>query len=215
MSRASKKEKRQTNDFYETPPWLTRAVMPLLAPMLPKDPLILEPAAGAGAIIDVVDDYLTKAGKTPDIHACDIAPRRDDIAQVDFLNPHYYRNGKVVVLGESCNNYDLVITNPPYLTAQDFIRYSRAWLAPDGAGLIAMLLRINFLGSQKRAKWMRANVPHILAVSPKRPRFSISPTTGKLGSDATEYAWFIWDLFRRHPEKHGIHILETEDIEGV
>ena len=53
-------------------------------------------------------------------------------------------------------------------------------------GAVVMLLRLNFLGSEKRASWLRANPPSIY-VTPCRPDF-----TGG-GGDATEYAWFVWD----------------------
>lgn len=58
---------------------------------------------------------------------------------------------------------------------------------PTMSDVVCMLLRVNFLGSQKRAAWMRANTPSVY-VLPKRPSFK---SDGK--TDATEYAWFLWD----------------------
>jgi hypothetical protein len=49
-----------------------------------------------------------------------------------------------------------------------------------------MLLRLPWLGSQKRAQWQREN-PSNIHVLPKRPSFTADGKT-----DATEYAWFIW-----------------------
>jgi len=51
-----------------------------------------------------------------------------------------------------------------------------------------MLLRLNFLASERRQEWMKTDTPDVY-VLPNRPSFR-----GK-GSDATEYAWFVWDTF--------------------
>jgi hypothetical protein len=85
--------------------------------------------------------------------------------------------------------YDLIITNPPFLLAQEFAERAKLWRRTPQS-LIVLLLRVNFLGGQKRAGWMRANTPS-LAISPQRPKFSLNKH-GKLGSDATEYGWFCW-----------------------
>jgi hypothetical protein len=50
-----------------------------------------------------------------------------------------------------------------------------------------MLLRINYLGSISRHDWWKLNSPTSLFVLSKRPSF-----TGK-GTDATDYAWYVWD----------------------
>jgi len=60
-----------------------------------------------------------------------------------------------------------------------------------------MLLRLNFLASQRRAKWWAAQKPNALLVLSKRPSFLASNKT-----DATDYAWFYWG--RRH---QGIYFL--------
>jgi hypothetical protein len=76
---------------------------------------------------------------------------------------------------------DLVITNPPYSLAQEFIETSMG-LAKVA---VVMLLRLNYLASERRSAFMRAHPPDVY-VLPNRPSF-----TGK-GTDATEYAWFVW-----------------------
>lgn len=72
---------------------------------------------------------------------------------------------------------------PPYSIALEFIE--AALSMRKSQGVVAFLLRINFLGSQERADWHRAH-PCKLYVLPRRPSF-----TGG-GTDATEYAWFVW-----------------------
>ena len=76
---------------------------------------------------------------------------------------------------------ELIFTNPPFSIAQEFIEHSL-----PRAKCVVMLLRINFLGSKKRYNFWQNNKPDAIYVLSKRPSF-----TGK-GTDATEYAWFVW-----------------------
>jgi len=77
---------------------------------------------------------------------------------------------------------DLIITNPPFSLAKEFIDHST-----NHANTVIMLLRLNFLGSIKRYSWWKDNPPTALYILSKRPSF-----TGT-GTDATEYCWFVWD----------------------
>jgi len=83
---------------------------------------------------------------------------------------------------------DLILTNPPFSLAKEFIEHSLSI-----SNTCIMLLRLNFLGSQARHIWWKNNLPTALHVLSKRPSF-----TGK-GTDATEYAWFVWDKTKRLP----------------
>ena len=76
---------------------------------------------------------------------------------------------------------ELIFTNPPFSIAQEFVEHS-----VQHAQCTVMLLRINFLGSKKRYDFWQKNRPDAMFVLSKRPSF-----TGK-GTDATEYAWFVW-----------------------
>ena len=80
------------------------------------------------------------------------------------------------------NTVDLIITNPPFSLAQEFIDHATA-----NATTVFMLLRLNFLGSIKRYEWWSNNKPKAIYVLSKRPSF-----TGN-GTDATDYGWFVWD----------------------
>jgi hypothetical protein len=86
---------------------------------------------------------------------------------------------------------DLIFTNPPFSLAQEFIEHSMS-LAPT----VIMLLRLNFLGSQKRYDFWQQFPPDGLFILSKRPSF-----TGK-GTDAIDYAWFVWSDKK---ELQGIH----------
>jgi len=78
--------------------------------------------------------------------------------------------------------YDLILTNPPYSLALEFLDK-----ALQDAETVIMLLRINFLGSQKRYEWFKNHEPSSMYVLSKRPSFTGS------GTDSTEYAWVVWD----------------------
>jgi hypothetical protein len=77
---------------------------------------------------------------------------------------------------------DVIITNPPFSLAKEFIDHSL-----KNAKCVIMLLRLNFLASIKRYEWWSGIPPTALYVLSKRPSFTGS------GTDATDYAWFIWD----------------------
>jgi hypothetical protein len=92
-------------------------------------------------------------------------------------------------------DYDLIFTNPPYSLAEEIITHA---LETWSKATVVMLLRLNFLGSQKRKPfWDKHPVSEIYVLS-KRPSF-----TGK-GTDATEYAWFVW---RPHVTKQRIIVI--------
>ena len=160
MSATNRGTVRESQDFYETPDWLTKALIPHLRQYQPRR--VLEPAAGQGAIVRVLEQAFPEA----------VIEQGDIRTGQDFLTHEY------------AGPYDLIITNPPYRLVIEFIRRALALRAPHGA--VVMLLRVNFLGSEKRGPWLRVNTPS-LYVSSCRPDF-----TGG-GGDATEYGWLVWD----------------------
>ena len=110
-------------------------------------------------------------------------------------------------LTEPLPDVDLVITNPPFSHAQQFIDRARTH-----SKLALMLLRVNFMGSQARHDWWKKQGVVALFNLSKRPCFFHSCTkckhtyrpetvpkvcdvescggSIKAGTDATEYAWF-------------------------
>ena len=91
---------------------------------------------------------------------------------------------------------DLIVTNPPFSLALEFLEKSLR-----EAEVVVYLLRLNFLGSQKRKPFWEKNPPSHIFVLSKRPSF-----TGK-GTDATEYAWFVWDKKGAIKRDRGIYVL--------
>lgn len=152
MSRQTAGIRDNPTDFYPTPHWCFEN----LDIDYTKFNTALEPCAGDGRILEFLID------KGLDADYCEITEG------IDFF--------------EYTGTVDLILTNPPFSLAQEFIEKAIS-VAPT----VIMLLRINFLGSIKRHDFWQKYPPTALHVLSKRPSF-----TGK-GTDATDYAWFVWD----------------------
>ena len=83
------------------------------------------------------------------------------------------------------NKYDIIIGNPPYSKAIEFVKKSLELLEENG--ILILLLRTAFLESRARYEFWQENPLSRLYTLSKRPSF-----TGK-GTDATSYSWFMWD----------------------
>ena len=142
----------------------------------------LEPGVGNGDIVRAVhakrsdvrfvgiDKRTTKFIKNGSLHA-----KGDEYVVGDLLRPK-------VRVAQLLNGpqFDVAFGNPPYNIAPQVID-----LCLKAAKVTALLLRLNYLSSEKRHALMRATPPDIY-VLPNRPSF-----TGT-GSDSVEYAWFVF-----------------------
>ena len=61
MSSTNRGAQRKTLDNYQTPEWLTRAIMRHIAAHLPNPRTVLEPACGTGAITRIVRETFPRA----------------------------------------------------------------------------------------------------------------------------------------------------------
>jgi len=215
MSRRQAKKNRIIHDLYTTPCWIienflqwadTSYHMELFRHM-PIE--ILDPCAGGDAVNPMpYPDALKKILQNDRLYKLttnDIRIHSPADQHVDFLE------------SSPNKNFDMVISNPPYLLAIDFIRKGLEIVRQHG--YVVYLLRINFFGSDRRKEWLQKNMPEWCVVSSKRPSFcKICPEckskyhpTSKVcsalncltklvkGSDATEYAHFVWKK-GYHPE---------------
>lgn len=177
MSATNRKSIRKNYDFYATPLDTVNLLLDNITDILPHF-TILEPSAGNGNIITA----LRNKGYTNIIDAIEI--RAEEKNNLQTIANNVYIND---FLDDSLilNKYDVIIGNPPFSLAQEFIDKSLKLLKPNGK--LIFLLRTSFLESEKRFKWWSDKLPTRLYVLHKRPSF-----TGK-GTDATSYSWFIWD----------------------
>lgn len=229
MSATNRGAIRHPDDYYATPGWAVRAVLPLLVPQLPKRYMVLEPAAGEGAIVvemlrnGIDPDRLAAVEIDQDraVECCKaISGVRPEIeAAVNHSDFRLY----AAACARDGVGFDLVLGNPPFSLAMEFVQTSLAITRPGGATV--MLLRVPWLGSQERAPWLRANTPTMNLLD-RRPSFyegappkaqaglfgeQVTETVEGVGTDNTEYAWFEWRLDgERRLTPPTIRILECE-----
>lgn len=99
----------------------------------------------------------------------------------------------------------LVLTNPPYVLAEQFVRRARRW-CPNAE--LMFLLRLGFLVSKERAKFYAEMGTPDIYVLPNRPSF-----TGDGKTDGADYAWFHWKA-GEHNEIGRVYILGLTSKEG-
>jgi len=153
---------RNKNDFYPTPEKLAPALMSLVN--FKDGDILLEPAKG-------------QKGNQPFYDAFPPANKKlwAEIEQgVDYFKNDF--------------SADVIISNPPFNIAEEFIVKAIDELRPDG--MLIFLLRVNYLGSQKRydSLWQQDKYkPKQIITLVQRPSF-----TGDGATDSTEYAFFVW-----------------------
>lgn len=197
MSSTNRGAERRTDDAYETPPWAVHRLLDTGIFDTEWDATWYEPACGSGAIIRAVNGWMARrAGVEPGVvvrpglwYAQDIRPAAvtavADVVDVaeegDFLtSPMEFEP-------------EVIITNPPYSLAEEFVQQSLKLCR----GHVAMLLRLAWLSSEARAPFMRAQAPDVY-VLPNRPSFTGGTT------DSADYAWFVWPHTPYRKRERGI-----------
>jgi hypothetical protein len=164
VSSTNRGVERRPGDDYQTQPWVIDALLGVVKP----SGRILEPCAGSGTLVRALAGF----GK---VEALDIdtAGSMPGTVQADFLT------------WRAPLHYDWTITNPPYSLACEFIDKALAISTH-----VAMLLRLNFLGSEERREWWPGREPNALYVLTPRPHFldrdgkRVIGKNGKPGNDS-------------------------------
>jgi hypothetical protein len=152
-------------DFFPTPAWATFALID--NERLKGD--IWECACGNGAMSRVLEN----AGGA--VISSDLYPRGYGDSGVDFL--------------ETKRRADNIITNPPFNSAEGFVRSG----VQHAKRKFALLLRLAFLEGANRANTIFARTPPSRVwVFSERITFYPAGAVQK-GSGTTAYAWFVWD----------------------
>lgn len=168
MSQRDSGYERKERDLYETPWWVTAA---LINGHLRKFEKIWEPACGSGKMVDalgIVDS---------EIIATDIG------SGDDFLT--YF---------SAPDGVEAIVTNPPYVLAQEFIEHALKLMEPEGC--VAMLLRTDFDHAKTRAHLFagcRAFAKKLVLT--KRIKWF----EDSKGQPSFNHAWFIWDWKHEGP----------------
>lgn len=171
---------RLPDDTYYTPLPLAQAACRAIEPHLPAPRLILEPSAGTGAFVVAA----CAAWRQARVAATDVHDHGTACARAGAVS---FRQTDFLVLGrEQVSRFDLVIGNPPYSLAEEFVEHALRSLHPGAS--VAFLLRLSFLGSQGRLTGLFKHRPlrYLLPVA-GRPSFTPDGKT-----DSSEYGFFVW-----------------------
>lgn len=175
-----RKSKRAKWDFYETPTWAIDAIVGHLP--ITGEAVILDAGAGNGAIAARLAEINPKAEivgveKNAELVA---KARARGLYSAEFVEADFLKGSGTWTISAP----DLVIMNPPFSRAFEFVARARELVKRGGT--VAALLRVNVLAGRARAEFHRKH-PSDVHVLSKRPSF-----TGGGKTDATEYGWFVW-----------------------
>jgi len=166
------------NEFFPTPYELCLSALKTLPGDFEPE-LVLDPGAGEGIWGDA---FRTLYSPYPDLYGLDIRsldkPTEYDYWAVgDYLSDEFFDN----------QTYDLIMGNPPYSMAKEFVERSVPLL--NDAGYLVFLFRLAFLEGQDRGKNFWPNyIPKYVYVCSKRPSF-----TGDGRTDTkTAYSIIVW-----------------------
>jgi len=175
LSATNRGSKRIESDFYPTP---LITIDSFLDNYRLKDGTILEPCAGNGNLIGAIRGR----GYTDEIVANEIRESEHDNLASAGANYIYHED----FLNVEIPSHDVrtIITNPPFNLAKEFILRSKE-LYPNAE--VIMLLRLAFLESKSRLDFWKDNNVDELYILSQRPKFINNK------SDATAYAWFVWN----------------------
>jgi hypothetical protein len=169
---------RDPADYYPTPIEICRASLALLPNYADPnpEPFIIDPGAGDGVWGEAARERWPYA----EISGCDIRDLPQPPAYDQWL-PKWDFVHQAIGGGA-----DLVIGNPPYKFAEEFVRKALRFTA--NGGYVLFLLRLAFLEGQSRGNGLwRESPPQSVHVLSARPSF-----TGDGKTDATAYAIYIW-----------------------
>jgi len=218
MSATNRGAKRVADDFYATQPWVVERFLEAWPDVTAYDGCDwVEPGAGDGAIIRAVNSIFDREELArPEWTAVEINPGR--------RKPLEETGAKLVAIGDVLKfdpfeKFAVAMGNPAFAIAMDVIAWCRAH-----ARHTALLLRLDFLGSAKRAAFMRGDMPDVF-VLPNRPSFVISAKCPHCAwsklyaiaerdrvpdgcpecdvalafstTDSCDYAWFTWNEQRK------------------
>lgn len=194
MSSAPKQRERSARDLYVTPVGVTEALLDELERTFGWGPStklrILDVGAGTGRITAACRAQWPEAR----IVACEIDPAHHAALQDAGADTVWTCDFVAEPWGLGAPGFDLIIGNPPYSLALPFLRQCLEIAGDiDRAPVVALLVNMNFFGSDGRVDWFDAHAAQCHAMRTLAPRPSFThEETGKLQTDSVEYAWWLW-----------------------
>ena len=184
MSQRNSEYARKERDLYETPEWVTEALLP----HLPLLHWVLEPACGSGKMARVL-------AKVTVVNVSDIEPTMLGASRMDFLE---------MIPGSRIDGDRVgIITNPPYDLATEFCEHALRLMEPCG-GIVAMLLRTDFDHAKSRTHLFR-DCPAFSKklVLMKRIAWFVEANGKPKASPSFNHAFYIWDWKHEGPPTIG------------
>lgn len=166
-------------DFYGSPPFAARAGAEIALQLWPDAKVVREPACGMMSMAGPLAEYF------PEVLPSDVFPYSANTPIKDFFDPDEW---------PAEPDCDLILTNPPFILADQFLRLSlkRARL---GVGL---LVRTVWVESETRYDLFEgANPCTQIAFFSERVPMALGPWDPTVGS-ATSYSFMYWDVSGRH-----------------
>jgi hypothetical protein len=167
MSQRDSGYERKERDLYETPAWVTAT---LLQDGLRPAERIWEPACGSGKMVSALGVLDAEIIGTDIDTGIDFLQATEPLAQA-------------------------IITNPPYVLAQEFIEHALRLTAPDG--FVAMLLRTDYDHAKTR-QHLFGGCPHFARKLVLTKRIKWFEDTK--GQPSFNHAWYVWDWLNEGAE---------------
>ena len=188
MSQRESGYARKERDLYETPEWVTEAILPHLDKW--RCDAVWEPAAGSGMMARILNRHFHR------VYEWDICANNRPIVEADFLD--FERDD-----GEAPDGYEGIITNPPYERATEFCEQALR-LTEKAGGMVAMLLRTDFDHAKSRAHLFR-DCPAFQKklVLMRRICWFVEANGKPKASPSFNHAWYLWDWKHNGPPTIG------------
>lgn len=166
MSQRDSGYERKERDLYETPEWVTEALLPHIPRQKPIE--IWEPACGSGKMVRVLSAFGNVLGT-------------DIETGSDFLF--------CITTPWGFSGIEAIITNPPYAIAREFIEHALAQ-TKEIRGIVAMLLRTDFdhAAGRKHLFAEHSAFAKKVVLTKRIQWFEDSK-----GSPSFNHSWYIWD----------------------
>lgn len=161
-------EEREQHDYYATPP---EAVQMLVKQLEEWNDDVLEPCAGGGHIVKVLED------------------EGISVTTNDLYDHGFHLDTRLDFLTQIGSWHGDIITNPPYKYAAEFAEHALD-IIPEG-NKVAMFLKLSFLEGKGRKKLFDKYPPNRVYVS--RSRLNCGKNGVFKGTSAVCYCWFVWE----------------------